>query len=111
MVRAIVLVIALALRALQAGPDLSANANAVALLDGLDLGPDLDSLANNLMSYADRQRGTPPAAVDGVYITTADAAALNLDIDIVVAKDFGFELPMSVYHWEESGCLESPLAS
>lgn len=89
---AVVLVIALALRALQASPHLSANADAVALLDRLDLGADLDGLADDLVAYADGQGRTAPAAVDGVDVAAADAAAFDLDVDIVVAEDFGLEL-------------------
>lgn len=66
--RAVVLVVTLALRALQAGPDLGSNANTVTLLDGLDLGADLDGFADDLVAYADGQGSTAPATVDGVNI-------------------------------------------
>jgi hypothetical protein len=33
-----------------------------------------------------------PSSGDGVHIATADTAALNLDIDVVVAKRLGLEL-------------------
>lgn len=97
LVWAIVLVVAFALRALQAGPDLSTDADTVALLDGLDLGADLDGLADDLVADADGQRCTTPAAVDCVNIATADTAALDLDVDVVVAEDLGFELEQSVW--------------
>ena len=54
---AVVFVVRLAVLALQAGPDLSTNANAVSDLNGGDLVTDLDCLADDLMSYAERESG------------------------------------------------------
>jgi hypothetical protein len=97
---AVVLVIALALLALQARPDLSSNTHAVSDLDAGDLVTDLDSVANDLVANADRKRNFAPAPVDGVDIGGTHAAALDLDIDIVGAKLLDFELrPFSVLHW------------
>lgn len=90
--RAIVLIVALALRALQAGPDLSANANAISLFDSLDLRANLDGLADDLVTDADWQRTSAPTTVDGVDVTAAHAAAFDLDIYIIVTEDLGFEL-------------------
>lgn len=92
LVRAVVLVVALALWALQASPDLSTHTNTVALLDRLDLRADLDGLAYNLMPDTDRKWRATPSAIDGVHVGSADTAAFNLDINVVVTKDFGFEL-------------------
>ena len=50
--RAVVLVVRLAILALQAGPDLSTDAHAVSDLDSGDFVADLDCLADNFMSYA-----------------------------------------------------------
>jgi hypothetical protein len=96
---AVVLVIALALLALQTRPDLSANTHAVSDLDAGDLVADLDSMANDLVANADRKRNFAPAPVDGMDIRGTHAAALDLNIDIVGAKLLGFELrPSSVLH-------------
>lgn len=104
--RTIVLVVALALRALETGPDLGADTDTIALLDVLDGLADLDRLPDNLVAYADRGMGLAPAAGDGVDIGTADAAALNLDVDVVVAKDLGLELHVdsSQSHWVHGDC-------
>lgn len=97
---AVVLVIALALLALQARPDLSAHTNAVSDLDAGNLVADPDSMANDLVANADRKRNFAPAPVDGVDIRGAHSAALDLDIDIVGAKLLGFELcSFSVLNW------------
>ena len=53
LVRAIVLIVALALGALETGPDLSANTNAIPNFYCLDFGANLDNMANNLVTYAD----------------------------------------------------------
>ena len=50
---AVVLIITLALLALQARPDLSTDSDAVTDFDGLDLVANLDGVANNLVSDAD----------------------------------------------------------
>lgn len=91
LVRAIVLIVALALLALETGPDLGADTDTVALLDGLDGLADLDGLAYDLVSHTDGQGCATPTTVDGVDIGAADTAALDLDVDVVVAEDFGLE--------------------
>lgn len=90
--RAIVLIVALALRALEARPDLRSDADAVADLDRLDGGPDFHGLADDLVADADGRGRVAPAARDGVHVGAADAAALDLDVDIVVTKLLGLEL-------------------
>lgn len=54
-IRAVVLLIVLALIAGQVGANLSANTGTVANLDLGDLGSDLDDLTNDLVSYAERK--------------------------------------------------------
>jgi hypothetical protein len=92
---AVILVVALALWALQAGPDLSTNTDSVADLDSLDLGADLDGMTNNFVTDADRHGSFTPAAVDSVDIGAADATAFNLDVDVIVTKLLGLELDTS----------------
>jgi hypothetical protein len=89
---AVVLVIALALLALQARPDLSSNTDTVSDLDAGHLVADLDSMANDLMANADRKRNFTPTTGDGMNIRAADTAALDLDVDVVWAELLGFEL-------------------
>ena len=91
MVRAVVLVGSLAVGALEAGPDLRADADTIALLDGLDVLADSDSLAHDLVAYAERTLKLAPAAGDGVHVRAADAAALDLDIDVGLGKGLGLE--------------------
>ena len=93
--RTIVLIVTLALWALQASPDLSANTNSIADLSCLDFGSDLDSTADNFVADADRERSFTPAAIDGVDVGTTDAAAFDLDVDVVVTEFLCFELRIS----------------
>ena len=96
---AVVLVVALALFALQARPYLCSNADSVANLDGLHLVTDLDGLADDLVSDTDWQWAVAPSTVNGVDIGPADAAALDTDIDVVVVELLCLELWNGV-----SGC-------
>lgn len=66
--RAVVLIVAFAFLALQTGPDLSADTNAVANLDRRHLVTNFDGLANNLMPDTERQWCFSPAACDGVDV-------------------------------------------
>ena len=90
--RAIVLVVALALLALQARPDLSTNAASVTNFDCLDFGANLDGLTDYFMANTDRHRSLAPPAVDCVDIRAADAAAVDLDVNVVVIELLCFEL-------------------
>lgn len=58
---AVVLVVRLAVFALQAGPNLSTDTNAVSNLHRGDLVTDLDSLADDLVSDAERETGLAPS--------------------------------------------------
>lgn len=89
---AIVLVVRLALLALQASMNLSTNTDTVADLDGRHLRSDLDGLTNNFVSYADRKVHITPATSDSVNVGTTYTATFNLDIDIVLAEAFRLEL-------------------
>lgn len=90
--RAVLLVLALADIALEAGPHLGTNADAIALLDLGHVLTDLDGLADHLVTDTERTLEVTPAAGDGVNVGPAHAAALNLDVDVVIAKRLGLEL-------------------
>jgi hypothetical protein len=68
-VRAIVLIVALALWATHAGLNLSSNTNAVSDLAGGDVLANSDNLSNDLVSNADRSGGElTPSSGDGVNV-------------------------------------------
>jgi len=91
--RAIILIIRLALRTFHARLNLRSNANTISWLDSLDLRPNSQDLANDLVANADRcVSDLSPAPGDCVDVRAADAAAFVLDIDVVVLEDFGSEL-------------------
>lgn len=87
LVGAVVLVVTLALLASKVGANLSTNTGTVANLDLGDLAADLDDLANDLMSYAERKRNvlSPPSG-DGVNIRCANTAGVNCNVDIVLLE-------------------------
>ena len=89
---AVVLIITLALLALEAGPDLSSNTDPVSNLAAGHLVANLDCMANNLVANTDGQRNFTPASIDAVDVGAADTAALNLDVDVVGAELLRFEL-------------------
>ena len=89
---AIILVVVFALLAFEARPDLSADSNSVSDLDRLHLVANLDCMSNDFVADDEWEGSFAPAAIDGVDIATADAAAVNLDIDVVVAELLWFEL-------------------
>lgn len=67
--RTVVLIIRLAVLALQAGRDLGADAYAVTNLDASrTLVADLDSLADDFVTYAERHWGFSPATIDRMDI-------------------------------------------
>jgi hypothetical protein len=73
--------------ACQVGTLLSTNTGAVANLELGDFRTNLDNLANDLVSYAERQRNVlSPSAGDRVDIGSANTARINGDIDIVILE-------------------------
>lgn len=68
LVWAVVLVVALALWALQASPDLSTNTSTVANLECRDFGANFYDLADHFVTDSDRGWGVTPTASDGVDI-------------------------------------------
>lgn len=86
---AVRLIVILALPALEARPNLRTNTNTLTNLGERHLGPDLENLADNLVADGERVWAATPIAANGVQVTGADTAALNLDVDVVVAKGPG----------------------
>lgn len=91
-VRAVVLLVRLAVVAGEIGLDLSANADAVADLDCLHVLADLDGFADDLVADADWQWALAPSAGDRVDIAATDTAALNSDVDVAVLEWLELEL-------------------
>lgn len=89
---AIVLIVTLALWALQARPNLGTDTSTVADLECRDLGANFYDLANDLMTDGDWCWRFTPTSCDGMNIGTADTTALNLDVNIVVAEGLWLEL-------------------
>jgi len=81
----------LAVLALETGPDLSTHTSSITFLQCSDLRPNLDDLTNDFVTDTDWCGSITPPSSDGVNIRTADTAALDLDVDIVVAKLLWFE--------------------
>lgn len=87
LVGAVVLLVRLAVVASQVGANLSTNTSAVANLNLGDLGADLDDLADNLVSYAERKRNVlSPSASDGVDVGCADTAGIDGNVNIVLLE-------------------------
>jgi len=111
-IRAVVLLVGLAVGAGQVGLNLRTDTDTVTFLDGLHVLADPDSLANDLVADAERHRSVTPAAIDGVQVRSADTAALNGDIDIAVLEGLELELLLLevlpfllVFNHEASGGL------
>jgi len=95
-VRAVVLLVRLAVVAGQVGLDLGAYTDAVADFDGRDIFADLDGLADDLVADAEWQRDIfAPAAGDGVDVGGADSAGVNGDVDVAVFEGLELELSAS----------------
>lgn len=92
LLRAVRLVVVLALPAVKTRPRLGSDANALALLDQGHLGSDADRLADDLVADGEGELLLAPAARDGVHVARAHAAALDLDFDVVVPERLGVEL-------------------
>ena len=96
--RAVVLVIALAILAFQARRNLSANTNTVANLDGRHLVTNFDGFPNDLVSDTKGQWGFSPATGDAVDVGTANTAGVDLDVDITVTERLCLELHRDFEH-------------
>jgi hypothetical protein len=91
LVLAVGLIVVLALMALKTRPNLGTSTDTVADLSESDLITNTENLANNLVAYGERIRAAAPVTADGVAIAGADTAALDLDVDIVLAKGTGLK--------------------
>jgi hypothetical protein len=92
-VRAVVLIVRLALGTFHARLYLGSNTNTVTWLDSFDLGSNSQDLANDLVANADRRvSNLPPTSRDCMDIRATDSTAFVLDIDIVILKDLRCEL-------------------
>lgn len=89
---AVRLVVVLALAALEARPRLGADADALAGLDQGDLGADAQGLADDLVADGQGEVLVAPASGDRVDVAAADAARLDLDLYIIVAKGLHVKL-------------------
>jgi len=86
-VGAVVLLIRLAVVAGQIGTNLRTNAGAVSNLELGDLGANFDDLANDLVSYAKRQRNVlSPSTGDGVDVGGANTASVNGNVDVILLE-------------------------
>ena len=95
LVGAVVLLVGLAVVAGKIGANLSTGSHTVANLVLGDLASDLDDAANDLVSYAERERNVlAPSTGDGVDVRGADTASINGDVDIVVLKLLQGKLPL-----------------
>lgn len=92
LVRAVVLIIRLAVLAHQAGPDLCPDTNTVSDLDGRHFVADLDGMANDLVANAKRKACFAPATGDGMDVAAADTTGFDPDVNITLAERLGFEL-------------------
>jgi hypothetical protein len=98
LVGAVVFLVVLALVTSKVGADLCTNTSAVSNLDAGDLVADLDDLANDLVSYAERQRELlSPSSSDGVDIGCADTTGVNGNVDIVLLELLKGKLGKSQY--------------
>jgi hypothetical protein len=87
LVGAVVLHVVLAVVACEIGTDLSSNTNAVSNLDLGDLAANLDGLADDLVSNAERKGNIfSPSSGYGVDIRGADTASINGDVNIIILE-------------------------
>jgi len=84
--RAVVLLVTLAVDALSAGTDLSTNTDSLALLELGNLVTDSEDLADNLVSDTERERSVAPSTSNGVNVRSANSAGIDRDIDIVLLE-------------------------
>lgn len=92
MMRAVILIIRFAVLALQTGPDLCTNTNAVSDFDGCHLVADFDGVSDDLVADAERKACFPPPTGDSMDVATADTTGFNPDVNITLAEWLGFEL-------------------
>jgi len=84
--RAVVLLVTLAVDALSAGTDLSTDTDSLALLELGDLVTNSEDLANDFVSNTERKRSVAPSTSDAVHVGAANTAGIDRDIDIVLLE-------------------------
>lgn len=89
LLEAVRLVVVLAVPALEAGVDLRPDADPLSHLDEGDLGAHPEHFADDLVADGKRVGHRSPVPAERVHIAGANTAALDLDVDIVVAKRSG----------------------
>lgn len=92
LVPAISLIVLLTLLTVKTRVYLRPNSHSFPNFDERYFGTNFESFADDLVAYAKREVLGSPAAGDGVDITTANTAGVDLDVDIVVAKRLWGEL-------------------
>lgn len=87
LVGAVVLLVGFALGASQVGANLCANTDAISDLHSCDLGPDIDDLANDLVTDAEGQWDVfVPATSDCVDVGCADTAGVNGNVYVMLLE-------------------------
>lgn len=94
LVFAVGFVVVVALTALAARPNLGTDTNTLANLSEGDLGSDAENLADDLVSNSQRIGAVTPVAANSVPVTGTNTTALDLDVDIIVAKGAGLPLAL-----------------
>lgn len=89
---AVGLLLHLARAAALAALRLSANTNAVADLEVLDVLADLGDMADNLVADNKRVVGRSPAGAESVNVGTADTAVRNLHLNVGLLEGLGLEV-------------------
>lgn len=112
MMGTVVLVGGLADVTLETAPYLSAYTDPISFFDVLDLFTHPDGFPNNLVTDTERPLEVSPPAGEGVDVGAAHAAALNLDVDVVLLEGLGGELGLVEFgvglgrvHHEPLECL------
>jgi hypothetical protein len=88
---AVVLIVTLAIFAFETSPDLCADANSVANLDGLDILSHFHSATDYFVANSERSWVVAPS-IELMYIRATDATGLDSDINVGGLEDFGGEL-------------------
>lgn len=89
--RAVVLVVVVARAAVEAAPDLCADACAVARLDALHVRADARDLPDDLVADDEGEVGLAPSAGERMEVGAADTTVGDRNLDVVGAEGFGLE--------------------
>lgn len=89
LILAVRLIVILALATILTRVNLRTATHALSNLGERHLGTDAQDLSHNLVPDGERVRAVAPVAADLVSVAGADTAALDLEIDVIVAKRSG----------------------